>query len=141
MLALSLYSENLALLWPRYRTLRPVDLQPQLTSAVARPEERKFLGFSISNDGSERRIAPKALDKFKEWVREMTRSIRGLSLSQIIEKLAPYLIVWRSYFGFCPRIPIKGELSHVEFAASSMEGIYCSSPSTAHTMSGNASVE
>jgi hypothetical protein len=70
----------------------------------------------------------------------MTRSIRGLSLSQIIEKLAPYLIVWRSYFGFCPRIPIKGELSHVEFAASSMEGIYCSSPSTAHTMSGNASV-
>src|SRR5215469_11785496 len=32
-------------------------------SAVARPEERKFLGFSISNDGSERRIAPKALDK------------------------------------------------------------------------------
>ena len=34
-------------------------------SAVARPEERKFLGFSISNDGSERRIAPKALDKFR----------------------------------------------------------------------------
>jgi RNA-directed DNA polymerase len=26
-------------------------------SAVARPEERKFLGFSIANDGSERRIA------------------------------------------------------------------------------------
>ena len=35
-------------------------------SAVARPEERKFLGFSISNDGGERRIAPKALDKFKD---------------------------------------------------------------------------
>ena len=34
-------------------------------SAVAQPEERKFLGFSISNDGSERRIAPKALDKFR----------------------------------------------------------------------------
>ena len=34
-------------------------------SAVARPEERKFLGFSISKDGSERRITPKALDKFK----------------------------------------------------------------------------
>ncbi len=29
-------------------------------SAVARPEERQFLGFSISNDGSERRIAPHA---------------------------------------------------------------------------------
>src|SRR6266481_906788 len=42
-------------------------------SAVARPEERKFLGFSISNDGSERRIAPKALDKFKTQVRDKTR--------------------------------------------------------------------
>ena len=42
-------------------------------SAVARPEERKFLGFSISNDGSERRIAPKALDKFKGQIRDMTR--------------------------------------------------------------------
>jgi RNA-directed DNA polymerase len=31
-------------------------------SAVARPEERKFLGFSISNDGSERRIALRAND-------------------------------------------------------------------------------
>ena len=34
-------------------------------SAVAQPEERKFLGFTISNDGAERRIAPKALSKFK----------------------------------------------------------------------------
>jgi hypothetical protein len=46
-------------------------------SAVARPEERKFLGFSISNDGSKRRIAPKALDKFKTRVWEMTRRTRG----------------------------------------------------------------
>jgi RNA-directed DNA polymerase len=75
-------------------------------SAVARPEERKFLGFSISNDGSERRIAPKTLDKFKERIREMTSRTRGLSLSQIIAELAPYLIGWRGYFGFCqtPRV-------------------------------------
>jgi RNA-directed DNA polymerase len=75
-------------------------------SAVARPGERKFLGFSISNDGSERRIAPKALDKFKERVREMTSRTRGLSLSQIIEELTPYLIGWRGYFDFCqtPRV-------------------------------------
>src|SRR6266851_4292243 len=42
-------------------------------SAVARPEERKFLGFSIANDGSERHIAPKALGKFKAQIRDMTR--------------------------------------------------------------------
>src|SRR4249920_575749 len=63
-------------------------------SAVARPEERKFLGFSIANDGSERRVAPKALDTFKTRIREQTRRTRGLSLSQIIEELAPYLIGW-----------------------------------------------
>jgi RNA-directed DNA polymerase len=70
-------------------------------SAVACPEERKFLGFSISNDGSERRIAPKALEKFQMQIREFTRRTRGESLPQIVELLRPYLIGWRSYFGFC----------------------------------------
>jgi RNA-directed DNA polymerase len=75
-------------------------------SAVARPEERKFLGFSISNDGSKRRIAPKALDKFKTLIRDMTRRTRGISLPQVIKELKPYLIGWRGYFGFCqtPRV-------------------------------------
>src|ERR1700726_3231020 len=75
-------------------------------SAVARPEERKFLGFSISNDGSERRIASKALDKFKTQIRHMTRRTRGIALQQLIEDLTPYLIGWRGYFGFCqtPRV-------------------------------------
>src|SRR6266853_1856577 len=75
-------------------------------SAVARPEERKFLGFSIANDGSERRIAPKALDKFKTQIRDLTRRTRGISLPQLIEDLTPYLIGWRGYFGFCqtPRV-------------------------------------
>src|ERR1700730_7209426 len=75
-------------------------------SAVARPEERKFLGFSIANDGSERRIAPKALDKFKDRIREITCRTRGISLQQMIADLTPYLIGWRGYFGFCqtPRV-------------------------------------
>src|ERR1700757_628817 len=75
-------------------------------SAVARPEERKFLGFSIANDGSERRIAPKALDKFKDRIREITCRTRGVSLQQMIADLAPYLIGWRGDFGFCqtPRV-------------------------------------
>src|SRR5215813_13337914 len=75
-------------------------------SAVAQPEERKFRGFSISNDGSERRIAPKALDKFKTQIRDLTRRTRGISLPQLIEDLTPYFIGWRGYFGFCqtPRV-------------------------------------
>ena len=75
-------------------------------SAVARPEERKFLGFSIANDGSERRIALQALAKFKARIQEITRRTRGRSLPQIVDELKPYLIGWRSYFGFCqtPRV-------------------------------------
>jgi RNA-directed DNA polymerase len=75
-------------------------------SAVARPAERKFLGFSIANDGSERRIAPQALERFKACVRELTRRTRGVSLPKLIEQLAPYLRGWRNYFGFCqtPRV-------------------------------------
>jgi RNA-directed DNA polymerase len=75
-------------------------------SAVARPAERKFLGFSISNDGSERRIAPKALERFKTRVRELTSRTRGVSVDQLIKPLARYLIGWRGYFGFCqtPRV-------------------------------------
>src|SRR6516225_10099795 len=71
-------------------------------SAVARPEERKFLGFSITADGSERRIAPKALAKFKTQIRDITRRTRGVSLPRLVEELTPYLIGWRGYFGFCP---------------------------------------
>jgi RNA-directed DNA polymerase len=70
-------------------------------SAVARPEERKFLGFRITNDGSERQIAPKALERFKTRIRELTCRTRGVSVEQLLEKLAPFLIGWRGYFGFC----------------------------------------
>ena len=75
-------------------------------SAVARPEERKFLGFRITNDGSQRQIAPQAIERFKTRVRELTRRTLGVSVPQLVEKLAPYLIGWRGYFGFCdtPRV-------------------------------------
>jgi RNA-directed DNA polymerase len=71
-------------------------------SAVARPWERKFLGFSFTN-GKEpkRRIAPKALNRCKERVREITRRNRGVSLERMVEDLSTYLRGWRSYFGYC----------------------------------------
>ena len=48
-------------------------------SAVARPAQRKFLGFSFTNGlQPKRRIAPKALQRFKERVRELTRRTRGV---------------------------------------------------------------
>jgi RNA-directed DNA polymerase len=70
-------------------------------SAVARPGERKFLGFSIGGQESKRRIAPKALRRFKLRVKELTGRSRGISVEQMTKELATYLRGWRSYFGFC----------------------------------------
>jgi len=71
-------------------------------SAVARPQERKFLGFSFSAGPEVKRvIAPKALDRFKQRVREITRRAKGVSIKTTMEELAPYMRGWRGYFAFC----------------------------------------
>jgi RNA-directed DNA polymerase len=71
-------------------------------SAVARPQERKFPGFSFSAGPEVKRvIAPKALDRFKRRVREITRRAKGVSMKTTMEELAPYMRGWRGYFGFC----------------------------------------
>jgi RNA-directed DNA polymerase len=79
-------------------------------SAVARPQERKFLGFSFT-DGPEvkRAIAPMALARFKRRVREITRRAKGVSIETTMEELVPYMRGWRSYFGFCetPRVLVN----------------------------------
>jgi RNA-directed DNA polymerase len=71
-------------------------------SAVARPQERKLLGFSFSTGPEiKRMIAPKALERFKHRIREVTRRAKGVSMETTIAELAPYLRGWGSYFGFC----------------------------------------
>ena len=71
-------------------------------SAVARPAERKFLGFSLTNAREpKRRIAAKALMRFKRKVRELTGRTRGISLEQMTGELSSYLRGWKSYFSFC----------------------------------------
>ena len=74
----------------------------QQKSAVARPWVRKFLGFSFTWDReSRRRIAPKAVLRFKERVRELTSRTRGISTERMAEELAQYLRGWLGYFGKC----------------------------------------
>jgi RNA-directed DNA polymerase len=71
-------------------------------SAVARPWERKFLGFSFTgNREPKRRIAPKAVLRFKEKVRELTRRTRGVSVETMAGELGQYLRGWIGYFGQC----------------------------------------
>jgi RNA-directed DNA polymerase len=74
----------------------------QAKSAVARPWQRKFLGFSFTNEREpRRRIAPKAIARFEERIREMTRRTRGISLQQMVKQLTAYLRGWLGYFSDC----------------------------------------
>src|SRR5437879_1416141 len=71
-------------------------------SAVARPQERKFLGFSFTEGSAVKRtIAPKALARFKDRIREITRRAKSVSIRATMDELAPYMRGWRNYFGFC----------------------------------------
>ena len=71
-------------------------------SAVAQPWERKFLGFSFTSEREpRRRIAPKAIVRFKERIRELTSRTRGISLAKRVEDISVYLRGWLGYFGSC----------------------------------------
>jgi len=70
-------------------------------SAVARPGDRKFLGFTITVDseGTVRRtIAPKALTELKNRIRQVTRLVGGRTLAKVVAELRGYLTGWKEYF-------------------------------------------
>jgi RNA-directed DNA polymerase len=68
-------------------------------SAVDRPWKRKFLGFSMTVHRECRvRVAPQAVERFKEAMREKFREGRGRNLRAFLESLKPKLRGWASYF-------------------------------------------
>ena len=69
-------------------------------SKVDRPAKRKFLGFSffVYKKKSLRRIAPESIKRFKNKIREITRSRRRIKFVDLIKELRMYLIGWRNYF-------------------------------------------
>jgi RNA-directed DNA polymerase len=70
-------------------------------SAVAHPWERKFLGFSFTNERTpRRRLAPASVKRFKARVRQITRRTRQ-NLHGMVGDLRRYLMGWRGYFGIC----------------------------------------
>jgi len=86
----------------RYLTTKLKLKVNQAKSAVAQPKDRKFLGFSFTGgEKPRRRIAPKAILRFKERIRELTCRTRGISMEQRMQERTAYLRGWRGYFGFC----------------------------------------
>jgi group II intron reverse transcriptase/maturase len=70
-------------------------------SAVARVQDRKFLGYSFwyaAGGAIKRRVAPKALRAMKDRVRQITCRSGGRSLKAVIGELREYLTGWREYF-------------------------------------------
>ena len=68
-------------------------------SAVAKPQDRQFLGFSFTS-GRWLKIKPsvKALKNVKHRIRKITRRSRGISLLQVIKELNAYLGGWLGYY-------------------------------------------
>ena len=68
-------------------------------SAVDRPWNRKFLGFTLSRRDVRLKVAEAAIDKLKDRVRELSRRTRGHRLETIVAELKDTLLGWKAYFG------------------------------------------
>src|SRR5262249_48204398 len=69
----------------------------QEKSAVAKTEERKFLGYRLLS-GGRLGIAPKSLDRARDRIRQLTRRNRGVSVGQMVSELNLYRTGWVTYF-------------------------------------------
>ncbi len=81
-------------------------------SAVARPWQRKFLGYSMTwHRQPKLRIAEPSRQRFAEKVRKALRAGRGRNLKRVIEDLNPLLRGWVSYFRLTE---VKGVLEELD---------------------------
>ena len=78
-------------------------------SAVASVFGRKFLGYALwvaKGKEVKCKVADKPLHNFKARIRQLTRRSGGRSMAQVVDKLRPYVLGWKAYFGMAqtPRI-------------------------------------
>lgn len=78
-------------------------------SAVCSAFGRKFLGYELwvaKGREVKCKVAYKALSNFKARIRELTGRSNGRSMEQTVERLRPYLLGWKAYFGMAqtPRV-------------------------------------
>jgi RNA-directed DNA polymerase len=78
-------------------------------SAVDRPWNRKFLGFTFTARRPNRRqVSEKALKAFKAKVCEITSRTRGRTIRQIVQELRQLMLGWKAFFGFAEvRSPLR----------------------------------
>jgi group II intron reverse transcriptase/maturase len=86
----------------------------QEKSAIGRPWERKYLGFTVTNSRTNPkiRIHWKTIKRFKERVRKITARRRGRSVEQVITELMEYIRGWWNYYGIAESVNRLRPLAH-----------------------------
>ena len=68
-------------------------------TAVGRPQERKFLGFSFTSGRNLKiKLSDKALKSAKYRIKQITRRSRGINLQQVVKELNVYIRGWIGYY-------------------------------------------
>jgi RNA-directed DNA polymerase len=68
-------------------------------SAVDRPWNRKFLGYTVTVHRQPKlRVAPQSVERLKAKLRPLLRAGRGQRLSEVCRQLAPILRGWAAYY-------------------------------------------
>jgi RNA-directed DNA polymerase len=80
-------------------------------SAVARPWDRKFLGYTVSRHKKPKlKVSQQSVDRLQDKLRPMFTKGRGRSLAVLIGCLNPILRGWRNYFRLAEVKGVFGEL-------------------------------
>jgi group II intron reverse transcriptase/maturase len=83
----------------------------QQKSAVARPEERHFVGFRLRRDplsgDVEVHLSQRSLDRAKSKIRELTPTNWGRSLRDCINRLNRYQLGWIEFFKVCTEHEVR----------------------------------
>ncbi|WP_300006074.1 group II intron reverse transcriptase/maturase, partial [uncultured Cedecea sp.] len=81
-------------------------------SAVARPWERKFLGYSVTRHKHVRlKVADSSVGRLKDKLRSLTTGHSTASVKAVISRLSPVLRGWISYFRYTE---VKGVLEELD---------------------------
>jgi len=88
--------------------LKVNETKSAVTSATGRP----FLGYSFWYRKGEvkRKVAAKPLAAFKHRVRHLTRRSGGRGMEEVAERLRPYLLGWKAYFGLAQTPSVQRSL-------------------------------
>jgi RNA-directed DNA polymerase len=82
-------------------------------SAVSQAFGRKFLGYELwlaRKTEVKRAVSRKALETFRQKIKQLTRRSGGRSIAEIIDGLRSYVLGWKAYFGLAQTLNVLREL-------------------------------